>query len=48
MAKKTAYSLGVNAGIDPFMTLSFMCLSVIPKLRLMPQGVFDAETQKYL
>ena len=33
-AKAKAHELGVNPGIDPFMTLSFMALPVIPSLRL--------------
>ena len=47
-AKDTAFSLGVNQGIDPFMTLSFMSLPVIPKLRLTTRGVIDVETQQYV
>ncbi len=33
--------LGVNEGIDPFMTLSFMALPVIPALKLTDSGLFD-------
>lgn len=47
-AKAVAYSLGVNPGIDPFMTLSFMALPVIPALRLTTRGVFDVEKQDYV
>lgn len=32
---------GVSRGIDPFMTLSFMALPVIPSLRITTRGVFD-------
>ena len=46
-AKEAAYSLGVNPNIDPFMTLSFMALPVIPTLRLTTRGVVDVITQKY-
>lgn len=28
---------------DPFMYLSFLCLTVIPALRITDRGVFDAE-----
>ena len=35
--------LGVNPEIDPFMTLSFMSLPVIPKLKITDQGLFDLE-----
>ena len=44
-AKDAAHKLGVNPGIDPFMTLSFMALPVIPSLRITTRGVFDVTTQ---
>ncbi|MBR2131583.1 MAG: adenine deaminase, partial [Oscillospiraceae bacterium] len=47
-AKDAAFSLGVNRAIDPFMTLSFMSLPVIPKLRLTTRGVLDVEKQQYV
>ncbi len=39
--KNNAYALGCHPGIDPFMTLSFTALPVIPALRLTTKGVFD-------
>lgn len=33
--------LGVNEKIDPFMTLSFLALPVIPDIKLTDQGLFD-------
>ena len=47
-AKDAAHKLGVNPGIDPFMTLSFMALPVIPTLRITTRGVFDVTTQSYV
>ena len=47
-AKAKAHALGVNPGIDPFMTLSFMALPVIPSLRITTRGVFDVTTQSYV
>nr|WP_326216171.1 adenine deaminase [uncultured Oscillibacter sp.] len=47
-AKAAAHDLGVNPGIDPFMTLSFMALPVIPTLRITTRGVFDVSTQSYV
>ena len=47
-AKSCAFRLGVHAGIDPFMTLSFMALPVIPTLRLTTRGVIDVLTQTYV
>ena len=45
-AKQAAYALGVSPGIDPFMTLSFMSLPVIPTLRLTTRGMVDVATQQ--
>ena len=47
-AKAAAHALGVNPGIDPFMTLSFMALPVIPSLRITTRGVFDVTSQSYV
>jgi len=47
-AKVVAYGLGVSRGIDPFMTLSFMALPVIPSLRITTRGVFDVVSQSYI
>ena len=47
-AKDAAHSLGVCRQIDPFMTLSFMSLPVIPTLRLTTRGVVDVFTQQYV
>ena len=47
-AKNAAHALGVNPGIDPFMTLSFMALPVIPSLRITTRGVFDVTSQSYV
>lgn len=44
--KITARKLGVKAGIDPFMTLAFISLPVIPELRLITSGLFDVNSQK--
>ena len=47
-AKDAAFRLGVSRGIDPFMTLSFMALPVIPTLRITTRGVIDVNTQQYI
>lgn len=36
-----SYDMGVNANIDPFITLSFMALPVIPEIRITDCGLFD-------
>ena len=45
--KSKAYSLGVYKNVDPFMTLSFMALPVLPSVRITTQGVFDVLNKKY-
>ena len=40
--------LKVNENIDPFMTLSFMALPVIPKLKLTDMGLFDVEKFEFI
>ena len=39
--RKTAASLGVNPEIDPFMTLGFVSLTVIPEIRLTTTGLVE-------
>ena len=41
--KAAAFARGVAPGVDPFMTLSFLSLPVIPSLRLTTRGVFDVD-----
>ena len=44
-----AYSeLGVSRAIDPFMTLSFMALPVIPSYKLTDIGLFDVDTFSFV
>lgn len=38
---EAAKKLGVSDGIDPFMTLSFLALPVIPEIRVTDRGLFD-------
>ena len=40
--------MGVTEGVDPFMTMSFTSLCVIPSLRLTTQGVFDVDGLTFL
>lgn len=43
MSKLAYDKLKISKEIDPFMTLSFMGLPVIPKLKLTDMGLFDVE-----
>lgn len=38
-----AYSMGVNRELEAFMSLAFLSLAVIPKLKLLDTGLFDVE-----
>ena len=39
--KDKAYKMGVSKDFDPFITLSFMALTVIPELRVTPRGLYQ-------
>ncbi|WP_334137135.1 adenine deaminase C-terminal domain-containing protein, partial [Muricomes intestini] len=45
---QAARNMGVQEGVDPFITLSFMALTVIPELRLTEAGIFDVSNMKFL
>lgn len=40
--------LHIAEGVEPFMTLSFMALAVIPELKLTDQGLFDVRTFSFV
>lgn len=46
--KKLARTMGVYDTIDPFMTLSFVSLPVIPDVRLNTRGLIDTAAQKII
>ncbi len=43
-----AKNMGVDEGIDPFITLSFMALPVIPEIRLTDKGLVDVKNFKFI
>lgn len=43
-----AISKGVNSSIDPFLTLAFLALPVIPELKLTDCGLFDVNKFKFV
>ncbi len=45
---KTAYDMGVDKDIDPFITLSFTALPVIPELRITDCGLFDVQKFEFV
>ena len=46
--EKKAHEMNVNENIDPFITLSFLALPVIPDIRLLDTGLFDVTTNKFI
>jgi adenine deaminase len=40
--------LGVNAELEPILSLCFMSLPVIPTLKLTDQGLFDVLKQRFI
>ena len=45
---KKAWDMGISKEIDPFITLSFMALPVIPELRLTDQGLVDVTNFQFI
>lgn len=45
---EAAREMGVNDGVDPFVTLSFMALTVIPEIRLTEAGLFDVRQMRFI
>ncbi len=44
--RKAVYKLGAHKGLEPFMTMAFMSLSVIPNLKITTGGLVDVNSQK--
>ncbi len=45
---KISRDLNVSKGVDPFMTLAFMALPVIPDVKLTDKGLFDVVNFKFI
>jgi adenine deaminase len=45
---KKAYAMGLSEKIDPFITLSFLSLSVIPELRITPRGIYSVKENRLI
>lgn len=43
-----AYSIGISRDFDPFMTLAFMALPVIPEIKLTDMGLFDVNSFNFV
>jgi adenine deaminase len=45
---EAAELLGSDQGMDPFMNLSFLSLTVIPRLKLTDKGLVDVDALSYV
>ena len=45
---KIAYEMGVNPQLEPFMTLAFLALPVIPNIKLTDLGLFDVSRFEFM
>lgn len=45
---KEAREMGVPETNDPFITMSFLALPVIPALRITPRGLYDVENRQFI
>lgn len=43
-----AHEMGIPEGFDPFITLSFMALPVIPEIRITPRGIYLVKEDRML
>ena len=48
MIKTAKEELSINEGIEPFMTLAFLALPVIPDIKLTDRGLFDVSTFSFI
>jgi adenine deaminase len=48
MHRSARAAFGINKDIDPFMTLSFLALPVIPDLKLTDMGLFDVRAFRFV
>ena len=46
--KKLCVEMGMPEELDPFQTLSFLSLPVLPEIRITDRGVFDSVEYRYL
>lgn len=46
--KETAKEHGISNNIDPFLTLGFMALPVVPQIKITSRGIFDYDTFKFI
>lgn len=45
---KKAHDMGISENMDPFITLSFLALPVIPEIRVTARGIYDVQEEKFM
>lgn len=45
---KKAHDMGISKNIDPFITLSFLALPVIPEIRITARGIYDVQKEIFI
>jgi adenine deaminase len=45
---RSLHTVGVSTGFNPFLTLSFMALPVIPELKITDLGLFDVRAFQHI
>jgi adenine deaminase len=43
-----AREYGIKQGVDPYLTLGFMALPVIPDIKITPRGLFDYNSFSFI
>lgn len=46
LLRKAVYEMGADGEIEPFMSMAFMSLAVIPKLKMVTKGLIDVDKQE--
>lgn len=45
---RMAHDMGISERMDPFITLSFMALPVIPEIRITPRGIYHVADERFI
>ena len=48
MLRRAVYDMGADNAIEPFMSMAFMSLPVIPNLKIITKGLIDVNKQEFV
>ena len=48
MLRRAVYDMGADNAIEPFMSMAFMSLPVIPNLKMITKGLIDVNKQEFV